>query len=457
MPTHLTLLLRFLTPTLIIASLVAITGIYGVKFSDAYVLLATMVFLLTLIVFRDSDMYRTWHQGGLKRHTQDVLFSWLVLAGFLLFIGYATKHSAVFSRRVFLTWFLVTPPLILLGHALAWNVILRYFVSQRLLRTAVIVGANDVGWRLADEIMQHPYLGIRFKGFFDDRNAQRLESRTAPHILGKLGEIPAYVQNEEINQIYLTLPMVQAGRVQGLLDDLRDTTASIYFVPDIFTFDLIQARMDDINGIPVVAVCETPFHGVNGALKWLTDMVIAGVALVILSPVMLTIALAVKLSSPGPVIFKQRRYGLDGREIVVFKFRTMTVCEDGNEISQARRKDTRVTPIGAFLRRSSLDELPQFINVLQGKMSVVGPRPHPVVLNEAYRKLVKGYMIRHKVKPGITGWAQVNGLRGETETVDKMKARIEYDLDYLRNWSVMLDLKIIIKTAFMVFSDRNAY
>jgi putative colanic acid biosynthesis UDP-glucose lipid carrier transferase len=229
-------------------------------------------------------------------------------------------------------------------------------------------------------------------------------------------------------------------------------------VPDIFLFDLIQARIDHVNGLPVLAVCETPFYGVNGVVKRISDLVLASLILVLIAPILAAIAAAVKLSSPGPVIFRQRRYGLDGREIVVYKFRTMTVTEDGPVVAQATRNDSRVTPLGAILRRTSLDELPQFVNVIQGRMSIVGPRPHAVAHNEMYRKLIKSYMIRHKVRPGITGWAQVNGLRGETETVEKMRARVAYDLDYLRNWSLGLDLKIIWKTIFVVLKrPETAY
>ena len=209
--------------------------------------------------------------------------------------------------------------------------------------------------------------------------------------------------------------------------------------------------------MPVVSVCETPFTGVNGLVKRISDIVLASLILILIMPVLIAVAIAVKYSSPGPIIFKQRRYGLNGDEITVYKFRSMTVCENGNEVKQAQRNDARVTRVGAFIRKTSLDELPQFINVLQGRMSIVGPRPHAVAHNELYRKQIKGYMIRHKVKPGITGWAQVNGLRGETETLDKMQARIEFDLDYLRNWSVTLDIKIILMTAIMMLRQPQAY
>lgn len=192
-------------------------------------------------------------------------------------------------------------------------------------------------------------------------------------------------------------------------------------------------------------------------MKRSTDIILAGLVLAFLSPVMSLIALGVKLSSPGPVFFKQSRYGLNGQHIIVYKFRSMTVMEDGHTVLQAKRNDSRVTKFGAFLRRTSLDELPQFINVLQGRMSIVGPRPHAVAHNEHYRKLISGYMLRHKVKPGITGWAQIHGLRGETDTLDKMKKRVEYDLQYLKIWSLGLDLRIILRTTLVFFQNRNVF
>jgi len=220
---------------------------------------------------------------------------------------------------------------------------------------------------------------------------------------------------------------------------------------------LIQARSGEIHGIPVVAMCETPFYGYRGVTKRLTDIGLSVTILLLFLPLLMLIALLVKLTSPGPVIFKQRRYGLDGREIAVYKFRTMTVTEDGGEIRQASKSDSRITRIGGILRRTSMDELPQLINVLQGRMSLVGPRPHAVAHNEEYRKLIKGYMMRHKVLPGITGLAQVNGCRGETSQLEEMEARVNYDLDYLRRWTPLLDIKIILLTAVKVFRDDKAY
>jgi putative colanic acid biosynthesis UDP-glucose lipid carrier transferase len=277
-------------------------------------------------------------------------------------------------------------------------------------------------------------------------------------IVGKFSELTQYLNKHKIDLVYFALPMVQEKRILSLLDDMRDSTASIYFVPDLFIFDLIQARVDDVNGIPVLAVCESPFAGVTGLLKRLSDLFFASILTVLVAPIMLIVAIGIKITMPGgPILFKQKRYGLDGREIRIYKFRTMSVTEDGEHIVQAKRDDPRITRLGAFLRKTSLDELPQFINVLQGRMSVVGPRPHAVAHNEEYRKLIKGYMVRHKVKPGITGWAQVNGFRGETDTIEKMESRIKYDLDYLRHWSLGLDSMIIMRTVIMMFRDKNAY
>jgi putative colanic acid biosynthesis UDP-glucose lipid carrier transferase len=276
-------------------------------------------------------------------------------------------------------------------------------------------------------------------------------------MLGRLSELADYVNTHKTEVIFVALPMRHVQRVLDLLDDLRDTTASIYYVPDVFVFDLIQSRTGEILGMPVVALCETPFSGYRGVVKRLTDVSLSLIGMLLLSPLFVAVAVAVKLSSPGPVIFKQRRYGLDGQEIYVLKFRTMTVLEDGGEIRQATRDDDRITPLGRFLRRYSLDELPQLFNVIAGTMSLVGPRPHAVAHNEEYRKLIKGYMVRHKVLPGMTGLAQVNGCRGETSQLEEMRARIEFDLDYLRRWTPVLDLKIIFQTALMLLSDRKAY
>jgi putative colanic acid biosynthesis UDP-glucose lipid carrier transferase len=324
-------------------------------------------------------------------------------------------------------------------------------------RTAVIVGANEIGCQLRERIDADPWLGIQVAGFFDDCGSDRAGGNNREPLLGSLAQLASYVKAHQVDVTYIALPMCPEPHILKLLDELRDTTASVYFVPDVLMFDLIQTRVDTIGGIPVIAVCESPMYGINAMIKRASDIVLATLILVITAPLLLAVALGVKLSSPGPVLFRQRRYGLDGREIMVYKFRTMTCLEDGEVIRQATRDDARTTRFGAFLRRYSLDEFPQLVNVLQGRMSVVGPRPHAIAHNEIFRKRISGYMIRHKVKPGITGLAQVSGLRGETDTVEKMQARIESDLEYLRNWSIWLDLKIVARTVGVVLDGEGAW
>jgi putative colanic acid biosynthesis UDP-glucose lipid carrier transferase len=316
---------------------------------------------------------------------------------------------------------------------------------------------NDQGVALASKITNTPYSRIEVMGFFDDRTLDRLDASMDYRLIAPLEELPEYVRNKGVNLIYLSIPMASQPRILQVLDNLKDTTASIFFVPDMFVTDLIQGRSGLVCGMPVISVCETPFTGWNGVIKRISDIVLSIIILMLISPLMAFVAAAVKWTSPGPIIFKQRRYGLDGKQILVYKFRSMTVTEDGAKVQQATKNDNRVTPLGAILRKTSIDELPQFVNVLQGRMSIVGPRPHAVAHNEMYRKLIKGYMVRHKVKPGITGWAQVNGYRGETDTLDKMDGRIKFDLDYLRNWSIMLDLYVIYKTIRVVLKDDQAY
>jgi putative colanic acid biosynthesis UDP-glucose lipid carrier transferase len=246
-------------------------------------------------------------------------------------------------------------------------------------------------------------------------------------------------------------------RIRGVLTKLADTTASVYIVPDFFVFQMLHSRWTDIGGLPAVSVFENPLYGVDGLAKRVFDLLVAGIATVLLALPMLIVAIAIKLTSRGPVFFRQRRYGLDGQEILVWKFRTMTVCEDGNRVTQATKTDSRVTPLGAFLRKTSIDELPQLFNVLGGSMSLVGPRPHAATHNEQYRKMIEGYMLRHKVKPGITGLAQVRGWRGETDTLEKMQRRVECDHEYIREWSLWLDVKILFRTVLVVLAAKNAY
>ena len=439
-----------LDPLVAIATLVAAVTLFGAGFDGACLILALLVFAMTF-------------PGGLVRDSEkagdlmlEIVTGWVAILGLLGLLGWATRTLDAFDQEVILAWALATPAFLFAAHRLLPLVLPRVLATQGLEKVALIAGANDIGRRLAERL-RDPMLGTRVAGYFDDRGAGRLQNLPAAQNLGDLSRLADFARAQRVDVIYIALPMASQPRILRLLEDLRDTTASIYFVPDIFVSDLIQARVDSIGGLPVVAVCESPFYGFNGVVKRASDIALASLILLLIAPLLLAIAVGVKLSSSGPILFKQRRYGLDGRKIVVYKFRSMTVAEDGDLVRQATRNDSRITKFGAFLRRTSLDELPQFINVLQGRMSVVGPRPHAVAHNEMYRKLIRGYMIRHKVRPGVTGLAQVNGFRGETETVEKMKGRIDMDLTYLRNWSLLLDLQIILKTVVVVLGRQNAY
>ncbi|MES2978500.1 MAG: undecaprenyl-phosphate glucose phosphotransferase [Pseudomonadota bacterium] len=439
-----------LDPIILVFTLWSLAYYFEGTVQPAYLILSVIVFSLS---FPGTSQLRvpTW------KMVFNILFNWAWIAGLLLVIGVATAYFYEFRFSVIGNWIWMAPVMQIAAHLGLRAAAPQLLKLQGPPRGAVIVGMNHQGASLARQIAGSAFSGIELLGFFDDRSEERRGIQDEFRQIGKIDDLPAYVKKHRVQSIYLSLPMASRPRILQVLDGLKDTTASIYFVPDMFVTDLIQGRSDSVCGVTVISVCDTPFRGFNGFLKRASDIVLSILILLLILPVMLVIGLLVKLESPGPAIFKQRRYGLDGEQIVVYKFRSMAVTEDGSSVQQARKDDRRVTRLGRILRKTSLDELPQFVNVLQGRMSIVGPRPHAVAHNEMYRTLIKGYMVRHKVKPGITGWAQVNGHRGETETLDKMQSRIDCDLDYLRNWSLQLDLYIIFKTIKLVFKDSSAY
>ena len=439
-----------LDPFILVCTLWGLAFFWVGRVTPAYLILGVIVFSLS---FPGTSQLRL----SFFRMVFNILFHWAWVVGLLLLIGFLTGYVNVFSKSVIGYWLWLAPFSQVLAHLALRRVAPQLLRLQGPLPRAVIVGMNTQGEALARQITGSDYAGIQLLGFIDDRGDERCVKQAQFKLIGKIDQLPEFVKRNRIQFIYLSLPMTSRPRILQVLDGLKDTTASIYFVPDMFITDLIQGRSDAVCGVTVISVCDTPFRGYSGFLKRSSDIFLSLLILLLISPLMLLIAILIKLDSPGPVFFKQRRYGLDGEEIVVYKFRSMVVTEDGAEIAQAKKNDTRITRLGAFLRRSSLDELPQFVNVLQGRMSVVGPRPHAVAHNELYRTLIKGYMVRHKVRPGITGWAQVNGQRGETDTLDKMQARIDFDLDYLRNWALQLDFYIILKTIRLVFKDSAAY
>jgi putative colanic acid biosynthesis UDP-glucose lipid carrier transferase len=447
---------RLLDPAIILGLLYAIIATQNEVFTGDYLVLMIIAFFVSSFVYEQIDLYRTLHVGKQLAYAVDILVGWAIVMVVLTLIGQGTGLRYELSDRVIWTWFGLAPVALLLSRLTAYLLAFNFGKDQQV-RSAVIVGSNYSGKDILRRVTSRNNPALDMRGFFDDRDETTRTPELGGAYLGTIADVAGYVRTHKIKTIFICLPMTGNPGLTNLMEELRDTTASVYFVPDIYTFDLIQARLDHVGGIPVIGICETPFTGLHSVVKRTSDIVLASTIQILLLPVMACIAVGVKMSSPGPVIFAQRRYGLNGEEIVVYKFRSMGVCDDGAVVEQATRNDVRITPFGGFLRRTSLDELPQFFNVIQGRMSIVGPRPHAVAHNEMYRKLIKGYMLRHKVKPGITGWAQVNGLRGETETLDKMRARIEFDLEYLRNWSLALDLWIIFRTVKEVLKKDAAY
>ena len=413
--------------------------------------------VLCLLVFILAFPGRNRFESTPWNAARGIALAWLALMVTLALCGYLTSSLQYFDADVLLGWATLTPLLHWQSVQIGRAVLRRREAQSQGNRKAVMVGAGPLGMTTARALREQRGRNADFVGWFDDRAGDRLQGETGSKLLGSLDDLAPYVREHGIKEVYITLPLSSQPRITQLLESVQGTTASVYYVPDIPGINIIQGRLHDINGVPVLGLCETPFTGMNELLKRSSDIVLATIILLLISPILLAIAAGVKLSSPGPVIFKQRRNGLDGTEITVYKFRSMTTMDNGPVVVQACKNDPRITPFGGFLRRTSLDELPQFINVLQGRMSVVGPRPHAVAHNELYRQAIKGYMVRHKVRPGITGWAQVNGLRGETQTVEKMRERVEFDLEYLRNWSLWLDLRIILRTIWVVFFDREAY
>ena len=415
--------------------------------------------LLHLIASEVSGLYRNWRGSKLRLELWCMGLNWAYTAPLVLGVGMLTQLNAHIHYESKILWLLLTP--MAMG---SFRIVFLMFLKNLRKRgfntkQFAICGVNQLGLQLADNIQASPELGLELAGFFDDRPSSRTKEglgRDLPSA-GTLNQLAELARSGKVDMVFITFPMRAEKRIRDYLSKLSDTTASVYIVPDFFVFQMLHARWNQINGLPVVSVFETPISGIDGVLKRGFDLIVASALLAVLAVPLAVIAALVKYSSPGPVFFRQKRYGLVGEEIRVWKFRSMRICEDGTDVRQATKDDDRITPIGRFLRKASLDELPQLFNVIDGSMSLVGPRPHASAHNEQYRTLIDGYMLRHKVKPGITGLAQVNGARGETETLEKMERRIEFDHRYIREWTLWMDLKILFQTALVVFKQENAY
>ncbi|HEU4581233.1 MAG TPA: undecaprenyl-phosphate glucose phosphotransferase [Polyangiaceae bacterium] len=422
--------------------------------------LASVMAIVTFqVVAEAQSLYRSWQGVPARREVFTTLVAWFTSIPVLLFLAFVTKTSEIYSRAISLIWFF--------GAAcalVAWRLAMRAIVYELrkrggFTRSVAIAGATEIALSLAKNMVAEPYSGLRLIGFYDDRNSDRRLAVPEEYggVIGDLNQLVTDAREGKIDIVYISLPMRAESRINALVRKLGDTTVSAYVIADFFVFDLLHAQWTAVGDIPAVSILDTPFHGLGGWVKRLEDLVVGSLILLLIAIPMLIVAIAIKITSPGPVLFRQKRYGLNGKEIRVLKFRSMRVMEDGPTVKQATKDDPRVTPIGKIIRRTSIDELPQFLQVLTGEMSIVGPRPHAVAHNELYRSKIQGYMLRHKVKPGITGWAQVNGWRGETDTYEKMQKRVEHDLDYIRNWNLFLDIRIIWLTVFGSKTNQNVY
>lgn len=433
------------------------------SFSDSslpqdYRFLVLFAVLCVVLIFPVFNLYASWRGQSLAKQARAIILAWLSVVLLMIIILFGLKISSDYSRLWLGSWMLLGLVFLLVFRMCIYGFLQYQRLKGRNFRCVLVVGAGDLGKRLISHVSESPWTGFNIIGLFDDNEKLHGKNVNGHKVLGDLAKIESFIVKNQVDEVWVALPLRAEQRVKELLFSLRHQTVNIKLIPDIFGFSLLNHSMTEIAGLPAVNLSDTPMGGVNQLIKAVEDRTLALVILILISPFLLGISVAIKLTSPGPVIFKQKRHGWDGRIINIYKFRTMKLHnEEHGHITQASKGDTRITSLGAFLRSCSLDELPQFFNVLQGRMSIVGPRPHAVEHNELYKNQVDQYMLRHMVKPGITGWAQINGLRGQTDTLDKMKRRVEFDLYYIENWSLWFDLKIIFLTIFKGFVHKNAH
>jgi putative colanic acid biosynthesis UDP-glucose lipid carrier transferase len=441
---------------LIFLSLYGVALYYGEVWTPSLTILGLTAVITFELLASFCELYRSWRVIRLRYEIVKIFIYWTAAVVVVVALLYLAENRALENPRLLLSWYAVAVAGICIFH-----IVMRLTVRVARAfgfdgRRAAFLGATGVAASLERTFAEHPWMGIKVIGFFDDRQ-DRDDERVSPSVAtisGDMEQLVSMARANAVDIVYICLPMSAETRIRELIDAFSDTTVSVYYCPSFFGLELMHARWDEVYGQPVVSIVESPFSGHERFLKRLEDIVITVGLLPVLLPLMLVIALAVKLTSPGPVFFTQSRYGINGQKFKMLKFRSMYVDDCGTEFRQVTRNDRRITPVGRFLRKTSLDELPQFFNVLLGDMSVVGPRPHPDSVNEELRTRIYRYMVRHKIKPGITGLAQVNGFRRETETLEKMEARIREDLTYIRTWSLLLDIKILIKTLFRASGEH---
>lgn len=406
-----------------------------------------------LIVFRRQGLYdlqrlvRWWERIG------RLGLSWLIVFLSLATIGFLVKVAETYSRGWALTWFAIGLALLVVGRATVGFFLQRSIANGQLHQQIAIVGSGEQAKLLVDRLTANGVL-VNVVGVYDcSDNGSDLH----PPGLGGLSELIQVAQRRRIDGIIIALPRSEESLIWQVTERLASLPVHISLSPETFDIKIGQSKDQTIGSLRTTVLLQPPLSDWSRIIKAVEDRVFSAAVLVFFLPTMLLIACAIKLDSPGPVFFRQKRHGFNHEIIPVWKFSTMTVMEDGGDVAQARKHDARITRVGRFLRGSSLDELPQLFNVVRGEMSLVGPRPHAVAHNEQYGAIIGSYSRRHRVKPGITGWAQINGYRGEVREPSLMEKRIEYDLYYIENWSLWFDIKIILLTPFRGLIHPNAY
>ncbi|MDP2834226.1 MAG: undecaprenyl-phosphate glucose phosphotransferase [Pseudomonadota bacterium] len=418
----------------------------------AYLVAIGIGLALTAWVFPHFAVYEPWRGASVVEEVRRVSVAWGAVLFLMFAFAFATKSSAEFSR-VWIALWAVSGWTCLVAERVALRAGVRWVHKAGYnLQRIVIVGSTELGAEIALRIARAPWAGLHVEGFYTDET-ERPANLGSP-VLGTLGDLPTHLEQGGIDQVWIAMALKEEDRVRHILHDLRHSTVEIRFVPDIFGLRLINHSVTEIAGLPVLNLSSSPMRGTNRLVKVIEDKLIASLILLLVSPLLLVLSIGVKLSSPGPVFYRQERVGWNGRPFMMLKFRSMPVdVEAGSGPVWAKSHETRATPLGAFIRRTSLDELPQFFNVLKGDMAIVGPRPERPVFVEKFKDEIPDYMKKHLVKAGITGWAQVNGWRGDTD----LAKRIEYDLYYIEHWSLWFDLGIILMTLFKGFVHKNAY
>ena len=418
-------------------------------FDSKYRALAVLTVLLMLVIYPLCGVYRL--SNPVLDRTLKLIQAWALVIGAIIFIGFVTKTSAEFSREIILTWTFTGLFAQVGGYFLVWYV---QVADREKSVPTLIVGDGQLAAHLLDHINNNPWVPDQVVGVVADDEVTCVDNTL---VVGKLSDLSSVIQSKGIRRVYLALPMHTSQKLQEIYESLNLNQVDIIWAPDIFGVDLMNHSVRELGGVPIISLSETPHVGSDAFVKTLFDYFVAALVLVITLPLLIVTAVLIKLSSQGPILFRQQRMGFDGKEFTVYKFRSMFLHDaQRGEVIQASRDDDRVTWVGRVLRRSSIDELPQLYNVLNGTMSLVGPRPHAIEHSDFYGPKIKDYMRRHRVKPGLTGVAQVNGYRGETRNIEQMEGRIQHDIAYINNWSLWLDIKIIIKTLFVLI-DENAY